>query len=440
MGNFVPSDSHTMIRYISAAEAVQQISSHERVFIQAAAATPMPLIQALADRAGEITGVHTIHMHLEGETFPLVEPGVRQSFHPNAIFIGTSLRAAIADGHAQYLPIFLSEVPALFRKRIWPVDAALIQVSPPDQHGFCSLGTSVDITRAAVESARKVIALVNPQMPRSHGDGLVHIRQFTAMVYGEQPLYEHELTEPTEIESAIGRNVAALVDDGACIQMGIGGIPNAVLQYLTNHRNLGVHTEMFSDGLLPLVESGVVTGRNKRVHPGKIVSAFAVGSRKLYDFIDDNPGVAMLDIGYVNDTSVIRKNPKVTAINSAIEIDLTGQVCADSIGTRMYSGVGGQMDFIRGATLSDEGKAIIAIPSVTARGESKIVPMLKQGAGVVTTRAHIRYVVTEHGIADLYGKNLAERAAALIRIAHPDHQEALEREAFHRFRQHAFAL
>ncbi len=421
--------------YVSPAEAVRHIESHERVFIQAAAATPMPLIEALAQRASELEDVHTIHMHLEGKTFPLVEPEARHAFFPNAIFIGSSLRKAVAEGYAQYLPIFLSEVPSLFRNRIWPLDTAIVQVSPPDPHGYCSLGTSVDVSRAAVESAKKVIALVNPQVPRSHGDGIVHVQQFTAMAYEDRPLYEHELSLPTDLESAIGRNVAGLVDDGACIQMGIGGIPNAVLLYLENHRDLGVHTEMFSDGLLPLVNKGIITGKHKKVHPGKIVSSFAVGSRNLYDFIDDNPGVAMLDIGYVNDTSVIRQNAKVTAINSAIEVDLTGQICADSIGTRMYSGVGGQMDFIRGATLSQNGKAIIAIPSVTSRGESKIVPLLKPGAGVVTTRAHTRYVVTEYGVADLYGKNLAQRARALIHIAHPDHREALDRAAFDRLQQ-----
>lgn len=422
------------LTYVSADEAVAQVRSGDRVFIQAAAATPTPLIEALARRAGALENVQTIHLHLEGEDFPLVRPEARAAFQPTAIFIGANLRKAVNEGYAQYLPIFLSEVPALFRKKAWPLDVAMVQVSPPDRHGFCSLGTSVDVAKAAIDSARIILALVNPAMPRTHGDGLVHCSRFAAAVYTETPLYEHDPVEPTPVETAIGQHVASLVENGACLQMGIGGIPNATLRFLTYHQDLGVHTEMFSDGLLGLVEKGVVTGRQKANRPGKIVSSFAIGSRKLYDFIDDNPMVSMLDIGYVNDTAVIRRNPKVTAINSALEVDLTGQVCADSLGTFMYSGVGGQMDFIRGASLSEGGKAIIALPSVTSRGESKLVPFLKQGAGVVTTRAHVHHVVTEHGVADLYGKNLAQRAKALISIAHPDHREALDRAAFERFR------
>ena len=431
----VPTPTATGPNYVSADEAVSLIQSRDRVFVQAAAATPMLLLDALARRADVLENVQTIHMHLEGETFPLVSPQARKAFQPNAIFIGSSLRQAVREGYAQYLPLFLSEVPALFRTQTWPLDVALVHVSVPDQHGFCSLGVSVDVAKAAVDSARRIIALVNPQMPRSHGDGLVHCSRFAAAVFSDQPLYEHAPTEPTAVESTIGQHVVTLVENGACLQMGIGGIPDAVLGYLGNHQDLGIHTEMFSDGVLPLVERGVITGRFKKKHPGKIVSGFAVGSRRLYDFIDDNPMVAMLDIGYVNDTSVIRKNPNVTAINSAIEVDLTGQVCADSIGTQMYSGVGGQMDFIRGATLSEGGKAIIALPSVTKRGESKIVPFLKEGAGVVTTRAHVHYIVTEYGIADLYGKNLAQRAKALIAIAHPKHREALDRAGFERFKK-----
>ncbi|MDX5404883.1 MAG: 4-hydroxybutyrate CoA-transferase, partial [Bacteroidota bacterium] len=309
------------------------------------------------------------------------------------------------------------------------LDVALIQVSPPDRHGFCSLGVSVDATKAAIDVAKYVIAQVNPNMPRTHGDGLIHTKEIDAFVDSDDPIYEHHLPEPGEVEKAIGQHVAGLIEDGSCLQMGIGVIPNAVLQNLTNHKDLGIHTEMFSDGILPLVEKGVITNEKKRVHPGKIISGFAFGTRKLYDFMHDNPLVNMLDIAYVNDISTIRKNKRVVAINSAIEVDLTGQVCADSIGTRFYSLVGGQMDYIRGASLSEGGKPIIALPSVTAKGESKIVPILKPGAGVVTTRAHVHYIATEYGVANLYGKSIKDRIRALINIAHPDHREDIERQA-----------
>ena len=408
------------------------IRSNDRVFVHGGAATPTLLLEALAERAAELRNVQTIHLHLEGP-MPLADPGVEYSFHPNALFIGANLRRAIAEGRASYLPIFLSEAPLLFRHNIWPLDVALVQVSPPDRHGFCSLGVSVDVARAAVDTARKVIALVNPYMPRTHGDGQIHISRFSALCAHEVPLFTHDPQQPTGTEMAIGRHVAGLVEDGATLQVGIGGIPNATLRYLTNHKNLGLHTEMFSDGIIDLVEKGVINGIHKKKHRGKIVSSFAIGSQQLYDFMDDNPTVAMLEASYTNDTSVIRTNPKVTAINSAIEIDLTGQVCADSIGMRLYSGVGGQMDFIRGASLSKGGKPIIAMPSVTSRGESKIVPTLKEGAGVVTTRAHVHYVATEYGVASLYGKTIKQRAQALIAIAHPTHQETLERLAFERF-------
>jgi len=318
----------------------------------------------------------------------------------------------------------------LFRKGVMPIYTAIVHVCTPDVHGFCSLGVSVDIARAAVDTAKKIIALVNPNMPRSHGDGQVHYSKFSAAVYAEDALPEMPSAKATDAELAIGRYIASMVEDGATLQMGIGAIPSAVVQCLNNHKNLGVHTEMFTDAILPLVERGVINGSHKRKHPGKIVSTFALGTRKLYDFIHDNPMVAMLDVAYVNDTSVIRQNDKVVAINSAVEIDLSGQVCADSIGTSIYSGVGGQMDFIRGASLSNGGKPIVAINSITGKGVSKIVPILQPGAGVVTTRAHVHYVVTEYGIADLYGKNIAQRAKALIAIAHPKHREELERKAF----------
>jgi acyl-CoA hydrolase len=306
----------------------------------------------------------------------------------------------------------------------------LISVSSPDEHGYCSLGTSIDISSAAQQSAKIVIAQVNKFVPRTHGDGLIHLKDIDYMVEYDEPLPETKNHDLTEVEKAIGKNIAELVEDGATLQMGIGAIPNAVLACLGNHKNLGIHSEMFSDGILPLVESGVINGQNKVKHPGMIVGSFVVGTKKLYDFIDDNPIVKMLDFAYVNNTDVIRRNPKVTAINSAIEIDLTGQVCADSIGSKIFSGVGGQMDFIRGASLSEGGKPIIALSSTTKNGASKISAVLKPGAGVVTTRAHVHYVVTEFGAVNLYGKTLEERAKLLIGIAHPNHREALSKDAF----------
>ncbi|MBL8841695.1 MAG: acetyl-CoA hydrolase/transferase family protein, partial [Planctomycetes bacterium] len=393
------------MRTVPASEAVQHVRSGQRVFVHGGAASPLELLRALAARAGELRGVETVHLHLEGSA-PHAAPGMAASFHPNCLFLGSNVREQVARGEADYVPAFLSEMPALFRERVLPLDVALVHVSPPDRHGYCSLGVSVDIARAAVDSAAIVIAQVNRRMPRSHGDGLVHESRFAAAVAVDEPLPEHEHGALQATELAIGRHCAALVEDGATLQMGIGAIPDAVLAALGDHRDLGVHTEMFSDGVLRLVERGVINGRKKAIHPGKIVAGFVMGTRAVYDFLDDNPQVAMLDIAYVNDPHVIRRNPKVAAINSAIEIDLTGQVCADSIGTRMWSGVGGQMDFLRGASLSPGGKPILALPSVTSSGLSRIVPLLKPGAGVVTTRAHVQWVVTEHGAVNLRGKNL----------------------------------
>lgn len=421
-----------MIRPVPVEEALSYVRSGDRVYVHTAAAAPRLLVEALAARSPELSEVEVVHLHTEGPA-PYVAPGLEKSFRVRCLFIGPNMREAVADGRADYVPVFLSEVPVLFRRAVLPLDVALVQVSPPDRHGFCSLGISVDASRAAVETARRVIAQVNPAMPRTHGDALVHVSRFAATVESDEPLPEHPRPVLNEVERAIGRHVAGLVEDGATLQMGIGAIPDASLIALKDHRRLGVHTEMFSDGLVDLVERGVVTGEEKRVHPGKVVATFAMGTRRLYDFMDDNPLVAMLDVAYVNDTAVIRRNPKVTAINSAIEVDLTGQICADSIGTRMYSGVGGQMDFIRGAALSAGGKPIIALPSTTSRGESRIVTALKEGAGVVTTRAHVHHVVTEHGCANLFGKGLRERARALIGIAAPEHREALERAAAERF-------
>ena len=375
-----------MINYQSAEDAISLIKNNERVFVHGGAATPNLLIDTLALNTGNLSDIEFVHIHTEGET-NYSNPGFRNSFHTNSFFIGANLRPFVNSSNVQYVPVFLSEIPSLFRKGVMPLDTALIQVSPPDQHGYCSLGVSVDIAKAATDVALKIIALVNPKMPRSHGDGQIHISKIAAAVFHEHDLYELKQSHLSETELAIGKNIAEIIEDGATLQMGIGGIPNAVLQCLNNHKDLGIHTEMFSDGILPLVEKGVINGR-------------------------------------------MNKNDKMTAINSAVEIDLSGQVCSDSIGNRIISGVGGQMDFIRGASLSEGGKPIIAISSVTSKGESKIVPFLKQGAGVVTTRAHVHFVATEFGIVDLYGKNLAQRAKALISIAHPDHREELSKKAY----------
>ena len=414
------------MKIVDAAQAVSLVKSRDRVFVHTAVAAPQRLVEALAARAPELRHVEVCHLHTEGVA-PYAEPELRESFHVNAFFVGGNVRKAVASGEADYIPVFLSEVPALFKHGILPLDVAMVQVSPPDEHGFCTLGVSVDASQAAVEQAQHVVAEINPNMPRTHGDGFLHVDRIDFAVEVDYPLPTHEPAELSDVERSIGHHCADLIDDGATLQMGIGAIPD------TGHKDLGIHTEMFSDGVIDLVKSGVVTGRKKRVHPGKLVGSFLMGTRKLYDFVDDNPQVIMLGADYVNDTAVIRRNPKVTAINSAIEVDITGQVVADSIGTRMYSGVGGQMDFIRGASLSPGGKPIIALPSVTSRGESRIVTLLKPGAGVVTTRAHVHYIVTEYGVANLYGKNLRERARALIEIAHPDHREQLDREAHERF-------
>lgn len=422
------------MRITSADEAVKVIKSGDRVFVHGAAATPVQLVQAMTRRNAELRDVEVVHLHTEGPA-PYASTQYADSFRTNAFFVGANVREAVAEGVADYVPVFLSEVPGLFRKGIMPLDVALVQVSPPDRHGFCSLGVSVDVARAAVQMAKHVIAQLNPNMPRTHGDGLIHISHIDSAVVVDDPLPEFPPGQPGEAEKAIGRYCAELIEDGATLQMGIGAIPNAVLAALGSHRDLGVHTEMFSDGAIDLIEKGVITNNAKRVHPGKVVAAFTMGTRRLYDFVDDNPQVVLLDAAYVNDTAVIRRNPKVTAINSAIEVDLTGQVGADSMGTRQYSGVGGQMDFVRGAALSEGGKPIIALPSVTGKGISRITPYMRLGTGVVTTRAHVHYVVTEYGIAYLYGRNLRQRARALIDIAHPDHRAELEEKAWERFKR-----
>ena len=416
---------------MTADEAVKFIKSGDRVLIQGGAATPQTLVKAMVNRAPELKGVEIVHLHTEGECgYTAVE--LKDSFHTNAFFIGGNVRKMVGVT-VDYIPIFLSEIPSLFRQGYMDLDIVLVNVSPPDRHGFCSLGVSVDIMISAIEKGKKVIAQINGKMPRTLGDGVVHLNNFDACVLVDEDLHEMKLVDPTEAETKIGQHIAEIIEDGATLQMGIGGIPNAVLSFLGNHKNLGVHTEMFSDGIVNLVERGIITGSQKVINPYKIVSGFAMGTRRLYDFMDDNAEIELRDITYVNDTAIIRQNPKVTAINSAIEIDITGQVCADSIGFRMFSGVGGQMDFMRGAALSKGGKPIIAITSTTGKGISKIVPTLKPGAGVVTTRAHVRYVATEYGVAELFGKNLKQRAKALRDIAHPDHRETLDKAIFDRF-------
>ena len=422
-----------MNQRLNADEAVSQIKSGDRVFIQGSAATPLELTAALGRRASLLKGVEIVSLTTLGD-MQLLQPEFPDSFYINSLFVSSNTRDAVNDHRGDYIPVFLSEISRLFQRRYLPLDVAMIHVSPPDQHGYCSLGVSVDITRSAVKNAMYVIAQINPNMPRTLGDGLIHVNDIHAMVEVSQELPEVDyLKHITAEDVQIGKHCASIIEDGATLQMGIGTIPDAVMLELTGHKDLGVHTEMFSDGVLELFKKGVITNRYKKRHRQKIVSTFAIGTKALYDFIDDNPAFAFLESDYVNDTYVISKNPKVAAINSAIEIDITGQVCADSIGTYQFSGVGGQMDFIRGANLSEGGKPIIAMNSVTNKGASKIVPFLKQGAGVVTTRAHVHYIVTEYGIANLFGKNLKQRAYALIDIAHPNHREMLSQEAFQRF-------
>ncbi|MCP4499543.1 MAG: 4-hydroxybutyrate CoA-transferase [Deltaproteobacteria bacterium] len=419
---------------ISAEDAIALIQSKERVFVHGGVATPQLLIQELVRQAERLRGVELIHLHVSGDA-AYADKKYAKSFSVANLFVGGNMRGKLREG-VDYLPCFLSEIPNLFRRRKRPLDVTLVQVSPPDRHGHCSLGTSVDAAVAAVNVADVVIAQVNPRMPRVLGDGVVHQNVFSAMVDGEAEIPEVPSAKLGEVERQIGKNIASIVEDGATLQMGIGAIPDAALAALCEHKHLGVHTEMFTDGILPLVEAGVIDNSNKKVHPGKMVTSFLMGTRKLYDFVDDNAAVIALDCGYVNAPHIIARNPKVTAINSAVEVDLTGQVCADSIGARIISGVGGQMDFIRGASLSDGGKPIIALPSRTKKGAPRIVPLLKHGAGVVTTRAHVHFVVTEYGIADLFGCTLRERKDALIRIAHPDDREVLDK-AWHEELSHA---
>ncbi len=421
------------LKIVSAHEAVSVVKSNDRVFFQGAAMTPNLLIDTLCDRYKELKNVEIIQIHTQGRA-KYMEMPYSDSFKLFSYFVGDNVRKGVNTNNGDYIPVFLSEIHWLFRRNILPLDVAFIQVSPPDKHGYCSLGTSVDVTLPAIQTAKMVVAQINPEVPRTHGDGIIHVSNIDLTVEVDMPIHTIISEAPSEIEAKIGKYVAELVDDGATLQLGIGNIPNAVLHNLTSHKRLGIHTEMFSDGILPLIEKGIITGEEKEIKTGKIVTCFAVGTQRLYNFIDDNPLVHFKEAGYTNDASIIKLNPKVTAINSAIEIDLTGQVCADSIGSYQYSGVGGQMDFIRAASLSEGGKPIIAMPSITNKGISKITPFLKQGASVTTTRAHVHYVVTEYGVVNLFGKSLKQRAKALISISHPNHQEELEREMFKRFK------
>jgi acyl-CoA hydrolase len=413
-------------RASSPEEALSHIQSGMRVFVHGASATPTPLLNALCDRT-DLEGVRVYHLHLAGEV-PFARPEFDGRIRSVSLFTGPSMRTAVAEGRADFMPIFLSDIPGLFITRQVPLDAALLQLSPPDEHGLCTLGPSVDAARAAADSAPVIIAEINEQMPRVHGNSVVPFHRINAFIHTDRPLAEHPLPPETDVEARIGDIVADLVEDGATIQMGIGAIPDAVLLRLRHKHDLGIHTEMFSDRMVDLFESGAITNRFKEVHPGRCVVSFVAGTRRLFDFIDNNQLVEFHGCDRTNDTALIRKNPKVTAINSAIEIDLTGQVCADSIGHRIFSGIGGQMDFIRGAALSRGGKPIIALPASAAGGTvSRISTELKQGAGVVTTRGHVHWVVTEYGGVNLHGKTLRERGEALISIAHPDFRQELRK-------------
>jgi 4-hydroxybutyrate CoA-transferase len=406
-------------------EAVTCITSGMKIFVHGAAATPTPLLEALA-RRHDLNGVTLYHLHTSGPA-PFVAREHRERFRSISVFAGAPVRDAIARGDADFIPIFLSDIPALLQNQV-PLDVALLTLSPPDAHGYCTLGTSVDAALAAANTARLIVAEVNERMPRTHGNTLVPFSRIAAFTHTSRPLHAHDTGAPGAIEDAIGANVAALVEDGATLQMGIGAIPDAALRRLTDKQDLGVHTEMFSDGVVALAASGAITNRRKHVHRGRIVTSFVYGTERVYDFVNDNPFVEFHPCNRTNDTALIRANDKVTAINSALEIDLSGQVVADSIGFRIYSGIGGQMDFIRGAALSKGGKPIIALPSTAAGGTiSRIVPALKPGAGVVTTRGHVHWVVTEHGAVNLFGRSLRERAELLIGIAHPDVRGDLRR-------------
>jgi 4-hydroxybutyrate CoA-transferase len=412
---------------VTADEAVARIASGMRVFVHGAAATPTPLVEALSRRR-DVSDVSLYHLHTNGPA-PFADPEQVGRFRSVSLFTGAPLRQAIEDGRADFVPIFLSDIPRLFTSRAIPLDAAIVQVSPPDRHGYCTLGTSIDAALAAAHAAPFIIAEINEQMPRTHGNTLMPFGRIAAFTHTDRPLHVHETKPPSPEEDAIGEHAAALVPDGATLQMGIGAIPDAVLRRLRDKHDLGVHSEMFSDGVVDLIEAGAITNRRKHVHPGRTVTSFVVGTKRLYDFVDDNPFVEFHPCDRTNDTSIIRKNDAVVAINSALEVDLSGQVCADSIGFRIYSGIGGQMDFMRGSALSHGGTPIIALPATAAGGRvSRIVASLKTGSGVVTTRGHVHWVVTEFGSVNLFGRSLRQRGEALISIAHPDFRADLARD------------
>jgi len=421
------------IRYSTADEAVKAVKSHDHIHLSSVASVPHCLIDALVRRAdrGEIRDVRFHHFHTEGPA-PYSNPEYTGIFFDQGFFIGPNVRADVNAGYADYLPVHLGESQKLYRAGILPCDVAMVQVSLPDENGFVSLGTSVDASVGAVEVAKTAIAVVNPHVPFSYGD-LIPLERFDYVVKDDTPLITKDFAEPTPTEVLIGKNCAELVPDGACIQMGIGALPNALAGQLRNHRNLGLHTEMFADGLLRLIKAGVINGSCKKIDTGKVVASFLLGSQEVYDFIDHNPMVQMRDIKYTNDPWVIARNPNMMAINSATEVDLTGQISADSIGTRIFSGTGGQLEFVKGATMSEGGKSVTAFASRTKNGKTKIVPILNPGAGVVTPRADAHWIVTEYGAVDLTGKSLQERAKLLISIAHPDDREVLDRAAFERF-------
>jgi 4-hydroxybutyrate CoA-transferase len=415
-------------------EAVKIIQSGQRVYVHPGCAVPAVLVDAMCDRASELENVEVIHLLTVGES-RYSEPEMEGHIRHNALFIGRNLRAAVNEGRADFTPIFLSEIPNLFYRGVLPIDVALVHVSPPDEHGFCSFGVGVECTKPATEVAKVIIAQVNPNMPRTLGDCFIHIDKFTYCIEADVPLRElpqvdHELSaEEALVFEKIGKNIAGLIEDGSTLQLGIGAIPDAVLRYLQGKKHLGMHTEMFADGVMKLVEDGVITNEKKSLHPGKMIASFVLATRPLFDFIDNNPLIEFHPSHYVNDPFIIAKNDKMVAINSAIEVDITGQVCADSIGRKFYSGFGGQLDFIRGASRSKDGKPIIALPSTAKDGQlTRIVTTLTEGAGVTTTRGDVHYVVTEYGVAELYGKTIRQRARALIDIAHPRFREELERD------------
>lgn len=418
-----------MAKYTTAQEALKVVKSNDFIYLQGGAAVPTHLVEALVERASELKNVTIGHIHTEGNA-PYADPKYKDSFFVNSFFLSKNVRHIFSAENGSYTPVFLSDVPLLFDRKHIAVDVALVQVSPPDKNGNCSMGVSVEAAKAALRNAKYVIAQVNKYSPRVFGDAMIHVNDIDYLVEYDKPLFSVNASATNDIENQIGKHIAGLIEDGSTIQLGIGSIPDATLSQMLHLKDLGIHTELLTDGVLNLIKKGIVNGSQKKIDKGKIIASFMMGSQEFYDFVDDNPMVELMEASYTNEVSVIRQNPKMISINSAIEVDLTGQVCADSIGTRLYSGVGGQVDFVRGSSLSEGGKSIIALPSTTKRGESKIVPFLKQGAGVVTTRSHVQYVVTEYGVAELFGKNIHQRIKAMINIAHPMYRETLEKEYF----------